>query len=283
MIRPTQPRVLILRTAGINCDVELAHAFKLAGGHAVPIHLNTLIEKPGLLEDFDILAFPGGFSYGDDIAAGRIMANRIRHRLAAPLRAFVARGRPVIGICNGFQVLVKLGLLGQAAGDPGNPANPGDSADDLTQRATLADNAFPRFVDTWVDLRAEGGDGDLCIWTRGLGDLRLPIAHGEGRFMATEDQLDRLQAAGQIALRYLTNPNGAQRDIAGICDPTGVVFGLMPHPERYTHATNDPLWTRGQAQQVDGVTPGLKFFINAVQYVKQRRAAEAASPQTMPA
>lgn len=277
MTLPTPPRVLILRTAGINCDIELAHAFKLAGGQAVPIHLNTLIQTPELLEDFDILAFPGGFSYGDDIAAGRIMANRIRHRLAAPLRAFVAQGKPVIGVCNGFQVLVKLGLLGQAAGD---------ASDDLSQRATLADNAFPRFVDTWVNLRAnggQGGDGGLCIWTRGLGDFRLPIAHGEGRFMATDEQLDRLQAAGQIALRYLDNPNGAQRDIAGICDPTGVVFGLMPHPERYTHLTNDPLWTRGQAQQVDGVTPGLKFFINAIQYVKERQAADAGRPQSTPA
>lgn len=242
------PRTLILRTAGTNCDVELAHAFGLAGADTESVHLNVLIDEPDALERFDILGIPGGFSYGDDIAAGRILANRLRHRLLDPLRRFVAAGKPIIGICNGFQVLVKLGMLPDF--DPASDPPP-------MQTATLTDNAVPRFVDRWVGLRAD--PASPCIWTRGLDELQLCVAHGEGRFVAPDDVLDRMQANHQVALRYVDNPNGSMRDVAGVCDRSGLVFGLMPHPERFCHATNDPLWTRRPAEPV-----GLNIFANAV-------------------
>lgn len=250
------PKTLILRTAGTNCDRELAHAFRLAGSEVETIHLNRLIEDPDRLADYDLLGLPGGFSYGDDIAAGRILANRLRHRLYPALRAFVAAGKPIIGICNGFQVLVKTGLLGDF--DPGRDEQP------PRQVCTLADNAFPRFLDRWVDLHAD--PASRCIWTRGLTQLPLPIAHGEGRFVADESTLDTLEANGQIALRYLENPNGSQRDIAGICDASGLVFGLMPHPERYVESTQHPNWTASLTEP----QTGLKIFENAIQYVRER-------------
>ena len=178
------PRVLILRTAGTNCDAELAHAFRLAGAEPVTVHLNALIAEPGQLDGFDLVGFPGGFSYGDDIAAGRILANRLKHRLYDPLLAAIDRGVPMIGICNGFQVLVKLGLLP----DPHAGA----------QTATLADNHTGRFLDRWVDVAVPGET--KCIWTTGLGnDFELPIANGEGRFTAPNEVLDRIEANGQVA------------------------------------------------------------------------------------
>jgi phosphoribosylformylglycinamidine synthase len=256
-----KPRTLILRTAGTNCDAELAHAFELAGATTQRVHLNALIAEPAMLDGFDLLGLPGGFSYGDDIAAGRIFANRLRHALYPALRAFILAGRPVIGICNGFQLLVKAGLLpGFELPEDAPPA----------QAATLADNANPRFVDRWVSLRAE--PASRCIWTRGLDKLDLPIAHGEGRFVADEGVLDRLEAGGQVALRYAEhdNPNGSMRDIAGVCDPTGLVFGLMPHPERALQTTNLPDWTRGGSHAA-----GLRFFRNAVEHVHSRAQLSA--------
>jgi len=259
-----EPRTLILRTAGTNCDVELAHAFALAGSESESLHLNALIDEPARLERFDLLGIPGGFSYGDDIAAGRIFANRLRHRLMPALQRFIAAGKPVIGICNGFQVLVKAGLLGTRA-----PAA-GGSNGDLPQVCTLADNARPRFVDRWVNLRAESASP--CIWTRGLEALPLPVAHGEGRFTAPPEVVQTLETNGQVALRYVDNPNGSVADIAGICDPSGLVFGLMPHPERYTDRTQHPQWTRLDST----VEPaGLKIFTNAVQYVIERQTTPA--------
>ena len=251
-----KPRTLILRAAGTNCDVELAHAFELAGAAAERVHLNRLIDDPDRLHEYHLLGLPGGFSYGDDIAAGRILANRLRQRLYPALRRFITDGKPIIGICNGFQALVKAGLLpGFDLGDTPPP-----------QCATLADNALPRFVDRWVGLRAQ--PNTPCIWTRGLDTFELPIAHGEGRFVASDDVLNQLESAGQIALRYTDNPNGSMRDIAGICDPTGLVFGLMPHPERYLDVTNHPHWTRQTIESAAGRT----FFDNAVEHVSSAAA-----------
>lgn len=243
------PRVLIVRTAGTNCDRELAHAFSLAGAHPTSRHLNALIDDPAQIADYDILGLPGGFSYGDDIAAGRILANRLRHRLLDQLTAAIARGVPVIGICNGFQVLVKLGLL------------PDPTA--ASQQVTLTLNTFPRFVARWVKLQAN--TKSPCIWTKGVKHIDLPIAHGQGRLAGPEDVIETLEANGQIALTYDSddNPNGSERDIAGICDPTGLVLGLMPHPERYTAATNHPAWT----SQAGTPTLGLSLFENAVKHV----------------
>jgi phosphoribosylformylglycinamidine synthase subunit PurQ / glutaminase len=265
-----KPNTLIIRAAGTNCDRELAHAFELAGAATQILHLNRLIETPQILEQTDIVGFPGGFSYGDDIAAGRIFANRLRHRLFEPLRGAIARGVPMIGICNGFQVLVKLGLLPDPAAG--------------RQTATLADNTSGRFIDRWVSLRAEGDS--VCIWTRGLDVFDLPIAHGEGRFVPeSEAVLAQLRAGKQIALRYATeanqaanggpqaafpgNPNGSVDDIAGVCDPSGLVLGLMPHPERHVHPTHHPCWTRRPVEAVEALTQtpaGLRFFQNAVEH-----------------
>lgn len=247
-----KPKTLILRTAGTNCDLELAHAFELAGASTQAVHLNQLVAAPALLDDFDLLGLPGGFSYGDDIAAGRIFANRIRHALYPALRQFVAAGKPVIGICNGFQLLVKAGLLPGFELPEGSPPR---------QVVTLTDNANPRFLDRWVSLRAQADS--VCIWTRGLETFDLPIAHGEGRFVAPPEVLDQLENQNQVALRYVDNPNGSQRDIAGVCDPTGLVFGLMPHPERFVHKTMHPAWTRLALDS----PAGLRFFTNAVDHV----------------
>ncbi|MEM9883901.1 MAG: phosphoribosylformylglycinamidine synthase subunit PurQ [Planctomycetota bacterium] len=254
---PDRPTALILRTAGTNCDAELAHAFRLAGAEPTTLHLNELIDDPRKLERFDLVGFPGGFSYGDDIAAGRILANRLRHRLYEPLLAAIDRGVPMFGPCNGFQVLVKLGLL------PDPHAG--------SQSVTLAHNDTGRFIDRWAPVRPE--PESVCVWTRGLTAHDLPIAHGEGRLVAPPDVLDQLETSGQVALRYDTreteNPNGSSRDIAGLCDPTGLVFGLMPHPERYLHPTNHPHWTR----RAGDAPAGLRYFQNAVEHVKNTRPA----------
>jgi len=258
-----QPTTLILRTAGTNCDRELAHAFALAGAATETIHLHRLIDEPTLIERFDLIGLPGGFSYGDDIAAGRILANRLRHQLLGPLRDAVTRGVPMIGICNGFQVLVKLGLLP----DPVH----------AKQTATLADNTCGRFVDRWVGQLAV--PDSVCIWTRGLEAFELPVAHGEGRFFAPPDVLDRLEANGQVALRYAEgeNPNGSERGIAGVCDPTGVVLGLMPHPERFTDPTHHPAWTRRGEAWLNQSPAGLRFFRNAVEHVSANLVASASA------
>lgn len=260
-----RPTALIIRTAGINCDRELAHAFERAGAAVRMEHLNRLIAEPALLEQADLLGVPGGFSYGDDIAAGRIFANRLRHRLLEPLRAAVRRGVPMIGVCNGFQVLVKAGLL---------PFPEEDQQDgQAVQTATLADNACGRFVDRWV--RVEAPAETVCVWTRGLGDFELPIAHGEGRFVPADPRvLERLRTGGQIALRYAAddNPNGSADDIAGVCDPTGLVLGLMPHPERFVEAVQHPHWTRRPVDRLTGTTAGLAMFEQAVAQVRSQGA-----------
>lgn len=253
-----QPIALILRTAGTNCDQELAYAFQLAGAQPCTVHLNQLIADPTPLTTCNLLGMPGGFSYGDDIAAGRIFANRLKHHLLDHLIAAVDRGVPMIAPCNGFQVLVKLGLL------PDPHAR--------RQTVTLMDNTHGRFIDRWVPVEAE--KGSKCIWTRGLEKFDLPIAHAEGRFVADADAVDQLAANGQVALRYAgDNPNGSVDAIAGICDRSGLVLGLMPHPERYVDRTNHPHWTR--LPPSSETTPGLRFFQNAVAHVQSAAASPA--------
>ena len=253
------PTTLIIRTAGTNCDAELANAFEQAGASTQSIHIARLIDEPALIESFDLIGFPGGFSYGDDIAAGRIFANRLKHRLLTPLQDAAKRGVPMIGICNGFQVLVKLGLLP----DPQL----------AKQNCTLADNTSGRFTCKWGPVE-EVADS-ACVWTKGLGSFALPIAHGEGRFTAPANILNQLKANQQVALRYTSgsNPNGSDDDIAGICDPSGVIFGLMPHPERYVTATQHPQWTRQGEGFLDQTMPGLTIFENAVSHVRERATA----------
>ncbi|NBW97838.1 MAG: phosphoribosylformylglycinamidine synthase I, partial [Planctomycetia bacterium] len=229
------PRALVLRAPGTNCDHETAHAFERAGAIARRIHVRALAEKSALVDDFQILCIPGGFSYGDDIASGRIFALELAVRLGDVLRDFRDRGGLVLGICNGFQVLLQTGLL--LADSAGRP------------QAALTHNRSGRFVDRWVRLETRG---TTCPFLRGLDStFELPVAHGEGRFVAASAaDLAAFDAAGQLVLRYAadaaglsTNPNGAAADVAGACDPSGRVFGLMPHPERFVDATQHPAWT----------------------------------------
>jgi len=251
----TQPRILILRAPGTNCDAETAHAFELAGGEPEILHLNQLLESPHLAAGFQVLCLPGGFSYGDDIAAGRIFANQIRHHLAEVMQEFRDAGKLILGICNGFQVLIKSGLL--------------DTFDESGPTASLTWNDSGRFIDRWIGLQAVG---ERCVFLAGIEQLLLPIAHAEGKFVTRDtESLDRLESEGRLVLRYVKvegvsepyNPNGAERDVAGICDSSGRVFGLMPHPERFIDFTQHPQWTR-LAETREG--DGQAVFRNSVQY-----------------
>jgi phosphoribosylformylglycinamidine synthase subunit PurQ / glutaminase len=244
-----KPRAVILRAAGSNCDSETAHALQLAGAEADRIHLNRVIENPALLDAYQILVIPGGFSYGDDISAGRIFANQLMQRLGDALRSFVEKKKPVAGICNGFQVLVKTNLL------------PGDLGGATGQTCTLTDNDSRRFIDRWVTLERKS---NKCVWTRGITRMELPIAHGEGKLLAASDAVRQaLWDRDQVALVYVNdNPNGSTDDIAGICDASGLVFGLMPHPERHVDPTQHYDWTSRQQQPAEG--DGLAVFRNVV-------------------
>jgi len=250
----TQPKILILRAPGTNCDAETAYAFECVGGLPDVLHLNRLLEAPRLAADYQVLCIPGGFCYGDDIAAGKIFANQIRHHLSDVLAEFRAAGKLVLGICNGFQVLVKSGLL--------------DTDDAQGPAASLSWNESGRFLDRWVHLRSEGAK---CVFLAGIERMFLPIAHAEGQFVARDSaSLAQLEQAGQLVLRYAAsdgeddyNPNGSLADVAGVCDASGRVFGLMPHPERHIDPTHHPQWTRLLLQEEGD---GLALFRNAVRY-----------------
>lgn len=256
-----KPKVLILRTAGTNCDYETEHAFQLAGAETALIHVNQLIAGKVSLIDYQIMAIPGGFSYGDDVAAGILLANEIKHKLANQVSAFVEAGKLIIGICNGFQVLVRSGLLPRLKLQS-------------KQQAALAMNASGKFECRWVHLQTQESP---CVFTAGLQPrIYLPVAHAEGRFTAPVSVLDEIESNGQIVFRYGSgngstpeypdNPNGSDRHIAGICDPTGRIFGLMPHPERFLTRFNHPRWTRADLPDEGD---GLAIFRNAVNYTKQ--------------
>jgi len=263
------PRALVLTGYGINCDRETAFAFEKAGAEARRVHVNDLIDGHDSLDRYQILSFPGGFSYGDDISSGKVLANRVKTHLAEAIKRFIEKGGLVLGICNGFQVVVKYGLLG-------SPEGPIEE-----QKSTLTNNDSSRYEDRWVHLRPESG---RCVFTRGIDRLYLPVAHGEGKFFTDPQTLEGLEAAGCVVLRYADeegraaegrfpwNPNGSLNDIAGICDPSGRVFGLMPHPERHLHFTQHPLWTRIAEQYRREGRPlpeegdGMALFRNAVTY-----------------
>ncbi len=246
-----RPRVGILKADGTNCEVETAHAFELAGASAEVLPMNRLRSGEVRLADFDALAVPGGFSYGDDVVSGKILAVEMMSFLADALADFVAAGKPVLGICNGFQVLVRTGLL--PFGQLGEA------------RATLVQNQSGHFECRWTEMRR---DSDAAI-VAGLPErIRLPVANGEGRFYAEPETLERIEEAGLVALRYVDaegrptedypeNPNGSMAAIAGLCDPSGRILGLMPHPERFVRAQQHPDW-RGRPA---GERPdGLAFF-----------------------
>jgi phosphoribosylformylglycinamidine synthase subunit PurQ / glutaminase len=247
-----RPKVCVLRTAGTNCDKETGFAFEKAGAESVFVHIHRLTSQEEVLSDYQILAIPGGFSYGDDIAAGKVLANELRNKLKGDIQDFIKAGKLIIGICNGFQILVKAGLL------PGNGG--------FAQEASLIINDSGKFEDRWVYLKAQG----KCVWTKNLPEIiYLPVAHGEGKFITKDKSvLGRIKRNHQIVFQYCGeypgNPNGSQEDIAGICDETGRIFGLMPHPERHMDAAQHP---RGRAGQTHG--DGLQIFKNGVEYAKR--------------
>jgi phosphoribosylformylglycinamidine synthase len=233
-------RTAVITGYGINADYELAEAFRRVGADPERIHISRLFEDPERLDSFRILAFPGGFSFGDHLGSGLVFANLFKRHLETPVRRFVERGNLIIGICNGFQVLVKMGVLPNLAGD-------------WTQEVSLVHNDSGVFVDSWVTVRGE--ENCRCVWTRGIGRMDLPIRHGEGRFIVSGEPVRRILAEKKlIALRYEShNPNGSEDGVAGITDPTGRIFGLMPHPEAYLEPYNHPLWRRGGIDRAEGL------------------------------
>lgn len=263
------PRVCVLRAPGTNCDHETAFAFSQCGAQADRVHLFRILENPKLLQDYQALCIPGGFSYGDDVGAGVVFASQLKTRLHGAIAEFLQRDTLALGICNGFQVLLKSGIL------PGGAAD-WDSANELAPQATLTWNANGRYTDLWVKLQVCSSKN---VFLRGVESLDCPIAHGEGRLVVRDAAvLKEWSAADQIALRYANdsltsasmetlpfpvNPNGSVDNIAGLGDPTGRVLGLMPHPERFLFATQHPQWTR---LGLKGEGAGVQIFRNAVEY-----------------
>jgi phosphoribosylformylglycinamidine synthase len=257
------PKVLVLTGYGINCDIETQHAFKLAGAMAERVHINDLINGKERLSEYHILSFPGGFSFGDDIASGKVLANMVKYNIGEQIQEFIDSGKLILGICNGFQAMVKMGLL------------PGFNDDYATQEVTLTYNDSGRFEDRWVHLKAN--KISKCVFTKGIENIYLPVRHGEGKFVAKNPQvLETLKRGNHIVFQYVDtegksagyphNPNGSVNNIAAICDKTGRVFGMMPHPEAFQHRTNHPRWTREELPE-EGA--GIAIFRNAVEYVKK--------------
>ncbi|MCP4744787.1 MAG: phosphoribosylformylglycinamidine synthase subunit PurQ [Desulfobacteraceae bacterium] len=265
---------LVLSGYGLNCDYETSYAFELAGARAQRVHINELISGSVSLDDYHIMAFGGGFGWGDDHGAGVLQAVRMKNKIGSKLLSFVENGKLIIGICNGFQCLVNMGLL---------PAINGD----YTERVVaITGNDCATYRNDWVNLTVN--EDSPCVFTRGIRQLEVPVRHGEGKFYTDKETLNQLMKNQQIVLQYAMpdakpangafpfNPNGSIVDIAGICDPSGRIFGLMPHPEAYNHWTNHPDWTmwkekakRGQTHFAkNGLTPGVQVFQNAVNYLK---------------
>ncbi len=270
----TDVNVLVLTGYGLNCDHETAHGFTLAGALSTRVHINALIAGDVTLSGFHILVFGGGFSWGDDHGAGVVQAVRMKTHLGESIERFIASGKLVIGICNGFQTLVNMGLL------------PGFNNDYRSRKVALIHNDCGNFRDDWVTLKTNSQSP--CVFTQGMDTMDYPVRHGEGKFYAEPEVLKRLTDQNQIALRYALsggtpaggkfpeNPNGSVDDIAGICDQTGRVFGLMPHPEAYSHPVNHPAFTRLKEEALrsgktpdSAETPGIRLFRNGVDYIRK--------------
>ena len=271
-------KAMVLTGYGLNCDNETDFSLHLAGADSRRMHINQLISNAQgtsamPLEDYQILVFGGGFSWADDHGAGVLMASKMKRHLGEQLKAFVDAGNLILGICNGFQALVNLGLL------------PGFDGRYQDREVALTHNDSGNFIDSWVNLKVNTQSPN--IFTRGLSHAEFPVRHGEGKFYASEETLNRLFGNNQVALQYAdddgnpanghwpSNPNGSLSDIAGICDPTGHVFGLMPHPEAFNHFTNHPDWTRRKqvlARQGESMETeegdGIAIFRNAVEYFR---------------
>jgi len=270
-------KALVLTGYGLNCDYETDYALKTAGAESHRVHINELIkgEEIGqrvVLEDYHLLVFDGGFSWGDDHGAGVLLGNRLRYNIGDQVDRFIDDGKLIMGICNGFQALVNFGLL------------PGFDGNYNKRDVALTFNDCGNFRNDWVYLIH--GESP-CVFTRGIERIEFPIRHGEGKFFADEKVIKRLFEAHQVVFQYATpeweraegafpfNPNGSLQDIAGICDPTGRILGMMPHPEAYNHATNHPDWTRkreslkrrGESLLSEGL--GIAIFRNGVKYVEE--------------
>ncbi len=257
-----QVRAIVLRAAGINCDMETDYALELAGAKAQRVHINRIIEDKSALDQFQIIVFPGGFSYGDDVAAGKILANQVVHHLNEPIHKFIDAGKLVLGICNGFQVLVKAGIL------------PGSDKAESQDTSTITYNDGGKFEDRWVYLAPQT---KKCIFIEPGRQIYLPIAHAEGKVVTKDETaLEKLKAGGHIVFTYVdkdgkegpypVNPNGSVDSIAGLTDSTGRILGLMPHPERHVRPTQHPHWSRLK-NKTDG--DGMTIFNNAVKYVQE--------------
>lgn len=247
-------KVIILRTAGTNCDQETDFAFKSSGAETELVHINQLAKGEKKLANYQIMAIPGGFTYGDDLGSGKILANELNSKLKDEVSKFISDGKLIIGICNGFQVLVKAGLL------------PNVNNENSEMQATLTTNDSAKFEDKWIYLKPLNSK---CVWTRGIKKvIQLPIAHGEGKFIPQDKSiLKKLWGNKQVAFQYYRgNPNGSVDDIAGVCDTSGRIFGLMPHPERHFLPTHHPRWTReGLQKQGDGAI----IFKNGINYARR--------------
>jgi phosphoribosylformylglycinamidine synthase subunit PurQ / glutaminase len=260
--------VLIITGYGLNCEAESRYAWELAGANPELVHFSDVLAEPALLRKYAGLMFIGGFAYGDHMTSGHVFAARVRHRLSGELKDFIAQGKLIMGVCNGFQIIVKLGLL------------PGLDGEYFTQKVSIIQNDCGTFQNYWVRLRFE--PESPCVFTRGLEPMVLPIRHGEGKvFTLDKNFLQRLESVGCVPCRYADpetgaatqsfphNPNGSLHAIAGLCDPTGRIFGLMPHPEGYIYPENHPQW---ELQKHRGTLPenglGIALFRNAVKHLK---------------
>lgn len=267
MTDKSKVKVLIITGVGLNCEKETAAAFQSCGAVAEQVHLNDLLAGKRKLDEFQILAFIGGFSFGDHLGSGTVFANRLKFRLSEDLKKFVEAGKLVIGICNGFQTLTHLGLA---------PALKGKY---FEQQAALAHNDSGVFRDDWITLKAN--PASPCVFTKGIDLIRLPIRHGEGKFVADDNVIDEIESKNLVVVRYCgknggkpsgfpENPNGSINDIAGICDESGRIFGLMPHPEAFLSPLNAPDW---QKQKITGTLPewgeGRVIFKNAVDFAAE--------------
>lgn len=266
----SKPPILIITGHGVNCEAESRIAWERAGAEVQYVHVHDLLDRPSILHRFRALMFIGGFSYGDHMGSGQVLAQRLQNRIRDDLHQAVEAGILVLGVCNGFQVMVKLGLV---------PQLPGDA---YRQRLALMQNDCGTFQNFWVQLRFE--TDSPCVFTRGLEPMALPVRHGEGKIYTPDRAvLARLEQAGCVACRYIDpademptqafphNPNGSLNAIAGLCDPSGRCFGLMPHPEAYLFPQNHPQWDRvratGNNLPLEGL--GMQLFRNAVQYLDQ--------------
>ncbi len=260
--------VLIITGHGLNCEGESRYAWQLAGAQPEFVHFSDLLLNPARLHDFAALMFIGGFAYGDHMTSGHVFAFRTRHRMKRELETFINQGKLIMGVCNGFQIMVKLGLL------------PGLDHEYFTQRLSLIQNNCGAFQNYWVHLRFESSSP--CVFTRGLDFVPLPVRHGEGKlFTLDKNLLERVESLGCVPCRYADpssgeatqefphNPNGSLNAIAGLCDPTGRIFGMMPHPEAYLYPENHPQW---ELQKLHRTLPehglGLALFHNAVNHLR---------------